>query len=110
MKIEINVLIMLVSLISLTASAADRRYDDKLVVIGSQLFQQNCAVCHGVNAGHHSIPQLARSIKEDGIQLGGVMPSFDDQLDDQQILALSAYSQSKWPDEIYPTWHNRHMQ
>ena len=127
---------MLASLVNLTASAADRWYDNKLVVSGSQLFQQNCAVCHGANAQgtkewkkadssghypppplngsahawHHSIPQLARSIKEGGIQLGGEMPGFGDQLDDQQILALIAYFQSKWPDEIYSTWHNRHMQ
>jgi mono/diheme cytochrome c family protein len=53
---------------------------------------------------------LVRSIKEGGIQLGGVMPGFGDQLDDQQILSLIAYFQSKWPDEIYQAWHNRHMQ
>jgi mono/diheme cytochrome c family protein len=41
---------MLASLLSLTAGAADRWYDDKLVANGSQLFQQKCAVCHGANA------------------------------------------------------------
>jgi mono/diheme cytochrome c family protein len=56
------------------------------------------------------IQQWARSIKEGGIQRGDVMPGFGDQLDDQQILALSAYFQSKWPEEIYQAWHNRHMQ
>jgi mono/diheme cytochrome c family protein len=136
MKYKIAGLIMLASLLSLTASAADRWYDEKLVVSGSQLFQQNCAACHGANAEgtkewkktdssghypppplngsahawHHSIPQLVRSIKEGGIQLGGVMPGFSGQLDNQQILALIAFFQSKWPDEIYRTWHNRHMQ
>lgn len=55
------------------------------------------------------IQQLSRSIKEGRIQLGGVMPGFGDQLDDQQILALIAYFQSKWPEEIYQAWHNRHM-
>ena len=55
-------------------------------------------------------PQLARSIKEGGIQLDGVMPGFGDQLDDQQILASTAYFQSKWPEGIYQAWHNRHMQ
>ena len=136
MKYKIAGLIMLASLPSLTARAADRWYDDKMVASGSQLFQQNCAVCHGANAQgtlewkksdasghypppplngsghawHHSIPQLARSIKEGGIQLGGVMPGFGGQLDDQQILAVIAYFQSKWADEIYRAWHNRHMQ
>jgi mono/diheme cytochrome c family protein len=136
MKYKIAGLIMLANLVNLTASAADRWYDNKLVASGSQLFQQNCAVCHGANAEgtkewkktdssghypppplngsahawHHSIPHLARSIKEGGSQLGGVMPGFGGQLDDQQILALIAYFQSKWPDETYRAWHNRHMQ
>jgi mono/diheme cytochrome c family protein len=59
---------------------------------------------------HHSIEQLARSIKQGGIQLGGVMPGFTDKLDDQQIQALIAFFQSKWPDEIYQPWHNRYIQ
>ena len=136
MKYTITALIILTSLLSLNASAADRWYDDKIIASGSQRFQHNCAVCHGANAQgtrewkktdssgrypppplngsahawHHSIPQLARSIKEGGIQLGGVMPGFGGQLDDQQILALIAYFQSKWPEEFYQAWHNRHMQ
>ena len=103
---------------------------------GEKLYIQHCAECHGANAEgtrewkktdasghyppsplngsahawHHSIPQLARSIKQGGQQLGGVMPGFADKLDDQQILALIAFFQSKWPTEIYDRWHNRHMQ
>jgi mono/diheme cytochrome c family protein len=92
MKYKITALIILAILLSFTASAADRWYDDKIVASRSQLFQHNCAVCHGANAQgtrewkktdfsgrypppplngsahawHHSIPQLARSIKQDG--------------------------------------------
>ena len=62
------------------------------------------------HAWHHSIPQLARTIKEGGIKLGGVMPPFGDKLSDQDVLAVIAYFQSKWPDEIYTSWHNRNMQ
>ena len=118
------------------AVAAERWFDEELVSTGAGLFQQHCAVCHGANAEgtldwkktdanghypppplngsahawHHSIAQLARSIKLGGKQLGGVMPGFADQLDDPQILALIAYFQSKWPDEIYQRWHDHHMQ
>ncbi|HUV23304.1 MAG TPA: cytochrome c [Gammaproteobacteria bacterium] len=133
MRLEIIGLLMLVSM---AASGGERWYDSEMVMTGTQLFQRNCAACHGANAEgtrewkktdatghyppppldgsahawHHSIPQLARSIKEGGIELGGVMPGFGDQLDSQQILALIAYFQSKWPEDIYQTWHNRHMQ
>jgi mono/diheme cytochrome c family protein len=123
-------------LLSMSAGATQPWYNAELVATGSQLFQQHCAECHGTNAEgtsewkktdasghypppplngsahawHHSIPQLTRSIKQGGQQLGGVMPGFGDKLDDQQILALIAFFQSTWPTEIYDRWHNRHMQ
>ena len=33
-----------------------------------------------------------------------------DELSDQDVLAMIAYFQSKWPDEIYQAWHDRNMQ
>ena len=129
-------MLLLAWLPALSANAADRWFDDKLVSTGAGLFQQHCAVCHGANAEgtrewkktdangnyppppldgsahawHHSIAQLARSIKQGGQQLGGVMPGFGDRLDDQQVLALIAYFQSKWPDRIYQIWQDQHLQ
>jgi len=128
--------ISILCLVSWNATAAERWFNQAVVEHGAQLFQQNCAVCHGANAEgtsdwkktdangnypppplngsahawHHSIPQLARSIKEGGIKLGGVMPPFADKLSDQDVLAVIAYFQSKWPDEIYAGWHDRNMQ
>ena len=128
--------ISILSLASLNTTAADRWFNQGVVNYGAILFQQNCAVCHGANAEgtsdwkkadtngnypppplngsahawHHSIPQLARTIKEGGIKLGGVMPPFADKLADQDVLAVIAYFQSKWPDKIYTQWHNRNMQ
>ncbi len=116
--------------------AAERWFNQGVADYGEQLFLQNCAVCHGANAErtkewkkpdangnypppplngtahawHHSIPQLTRSIKEGGKKLGGVMPPFGDKLSDQDVLAMIAYFQSKWPDEIYQAWHDRNMQ
>jgi len=129
-------IMLVLSLVSLNTAAADRWFNQGVVNYGAGLFQQNCAVCHGANAEgtadwkktdangnypppplngsahawHHSIPQLARTIKEGGIKLGGVMPPFGDKLSDQDVLAVIAYFQSKWPDEIYTSWHNRNMQ
>lgn len=117
-------------------AAAERWFDPPAVELGNQLFQQHCAACHGseaqgtenwkqtdadgiypppplngtAHAWHHSIPQLARSIKEGGVKLGGKMPPFGDRLNNGEILALIAYFQSKWPDELYQAWHQRFLQ
>ena len=117
-------------------AAAEPWFDEATVDHGDQLFQQNCAVCHGGNAEgtlewkqpdangnypppplngsahawHHSMQQLARSIKQGGIKLGGVMPAFGDKLSDQDVLAVIAYFQSKWPEKVYQAWHDRFMQ
>ena len=116
--------------------AAERWYSQAERDRGARLFQQNCAVCHGANAEgtadwkqrdangnlpppplngtahawHHSIPQLARSIKEGSIRLGGTMPPFGDKFSNRDVLALIAYFQSKWPDDLYARWHQRFMQ
>jgi mono/diheme cytochrome c family protein len=132
---KILVVPILVLLIS-PAAAAERWFNQDIVKYGNGLFQQNCAICHGSNAEgtrdwkktdangnyppppldgsahawHHPLAQLARSIKEGGIKLGGVMPPFGDKLSDQEVLAVIAYFQSKWPDEVYDPWHQRFMQ
>ncbi|MDH3631170.1 MAG: cytochrome c [Gammaproteobacteria bacterium] len=129
-------IVSLLCLASFNVAATERWFNQDVVDYGAKLFQQNCAVCHGVNAEgtkewkktdangnyppppldgsahawHHSIPQLARSIKEGGIKLGGVMPAFGDKLSDQEVLAVIAFFQSKWPDEVYKVWHDRNMQ
>jgi len=132
----INFLFFMLLPICGSTAAAERWFDQPVVELGNQLFQQHCAACHGseaegtknwkqpdangnypppplngsAHAWHHPLPQLARSIKEGGIKLGGVMPPFGDRLSNPEILAAIAYFQSKWPDEIYRTWHERFMQ
>jgi thiol:disulfide interchange protein DsbC len=115
------------------AQALDRWYDQASVQQGDQLFQQYCAVCHKPNAEgtadwkktdangklpppplngsahawHHDLKSLRLSIREGGIKLGGTMPPFKDQLNNDQIDALIAYFQSKWPDDLYHKWADR---
>ena len=129
-------IVILLLVTSYNSASAERWFTQAVVDYGAPRYQENCAVCHGVNAEgtkewkkldengnyppppldgtahawHHSIPQLARSIKEGGIKLGGVMPAFGDKLSDQEVLAVIAYFQSKWPDEVYKVWHERNMQ
>ncbi|MCP4390431.1 MAG: cytochrome c [Gammaproteobacteria bacterium] len=131
--------IAMVSLLVLAiapAAASERWFNQDIVEYGDKVFQQNCAVCHGSNAEgtrdwkktdangnypppplngsahawHHPIDQLARSIKQGGVKLGGVMPPFGNKLSDQEVLAAIAFFQSKWPNQVYDTWHQRFMQ
>ncbi len=136
MKLTGSVFGLLLALMSLESNAGDRWYKPTIVDKGQHLFQQTCAACHGPNAEatnnwkqtdadgnypppplngsahawHHSIPQLVRSIKKGGLDLGGIMPAFENRYTDQEILALIAYFQSKWPDKIYDIWHQNHVQ
>jgi hypothetical protein len=100
-------LISAISLLSLNSAASERWYNQTLVENGNYPPPPLNGSGH---AWHHSIPQLTRSIKEGGIKLGGVMPPFGDKLSDQDVLTLIAYFQSKWPDQVYKIWAQRHMQ
>ena len=126
---------ILLLVISGTAQAAgsDRWFSEEQVLRGSDLFQQNCASCHGRNAEstanwkqtdtngnyppppldgtahawHHPLDLLRRTILEGGAKIGGLMPAFNGKLSDDEIDAVIAYFQSKWSDEIYQNWAGR---
>lgn len=124
---------LLISLLfTATAQAESRWYDQATVDRGATLFEQNCASCHGINAEgtadwkktdtggnypppplngsahawHHNKELLTRTILEGGAKLGGSMPAFAGKLTKQEIDAVIAYFQSKWPDSIYQKWAN----
>lgn len=113
---------------------ATRWYSDAQVRAGSQIFQNNCAVCHGVqaqgainwqyrgpdgkfpppplngtaHAWHHPLAQLFQMVKE-GTQPAGNMPAWGGTLTDEEILATIAWFQSQWPDEVYQAWFEMEM-
>ena len=101
------------------------------VVLGREVFTQNCAVCHGAeaqgtvsdwreklddgsfpppplngsaHAWHHPQEVLLRVIDYGGEAMGGKMPAFIDVLEVDEKLAAVAYFQSFWTDEIYQQW------
>jgi len=117
-----------------TTNENKRWYRPHQVSLGEQLYKNHCASCHGnqaqgltadwkktladgsypppplngtAHAWHHPLPQLLRTIEQGGIPLGGVMPGFADKLKDNEKLAVIAYFQSYWPDEIYQYWLER---
>ena len=131
--IKLILVIGLATLSQISLAQEGRGYSSELVKQGAQLFQQNCAGCHGVNAAsvtnwqqkgedgkyspppldgtahtwHHSPNQLKKTIQQGGIQLGGSMPPFSAILNDAEMDAVIAYFQSKWPDDIYSKWAER---
>ena len=134
MRITLFIL-LLPFILNPAAHASERWFKPEIVENGRVLFQQTCAACHGMqaegtthwrqkdengnyppppldgsaHAWHHSIPQLVYSIKQCGVEYGGTMPGFADRYTDLEILALIAYFQSKWPDEIYRIWQKNHL-
>lgn len=115
------------------AAEMERWYSDAQVAAGKQIFQQNCADCHGQNAEatpdwkttdangnypppplngtahawHHDLELLRRTIREGGAKLGGQMPPFAEVLNPAEIDSVIAFFQSHWPDEIYQRWAGR---
>ncbi len=107
-----------------------RWYTAAQVTAGEPLYQANCAACHGADGSatadwrttdangnfpppplngtahtwHHPLEVLTGTIAEGGAAYGGVMPAFGSVLDADQRLAVVAYIQSWWTDEIYARW------
>lgn len=111
--------------------SAIRWYSSTQLERGRNVFSQNCAVCHGseaegtvtdwktrladgslappplngsAHAWHHPQEMLLRVINYGGESFGGNMPAFDDVLEESDKLAVIAYFQGFWSDEIYQQW------
>lgn len=117
-------LILLLS--SQIASADDRWYSDRHAKIGAGLYQQHCAVCHGKSAEgapnwtklgpdgfypppplngtahtwHHPLKSLYGTIMNGQNK----MPAWQGKLRKEETLAIIAWFQSQWSDEVYSAW------
>lgn len=123
-------MLLAVTIIYPTVQAESRWYDDDLLKKGTEIFRKNCVSCHGneaegtldwkktdangkypppplngtAHAWHHSIEVLKTTIREGGAKLGGLMPPFKDKLSDEDMDAVIAFFQSKWPEDLYQKW------
>jgi len=114
-----------------TPEPVARWYDFGLVSLGAKLFSANCAACHGqaavgasgwqtrgadgqypapplnssAHTWHHPFAMLLLKIKNGG--QGTAMPGWSGRLKDDEIKAIIAWFQSRWPDEIYTEWSRR---
>lgn len=108
-----------------------RWYNETQVSQGKALFQQYCAECHGAfaqgnpnwrqptdngrylppplngtgHAWHHPMAQLRDVITNGrGPDIPSDMPAWGNKLNPQEVDAVIAWFQSRWPDEIYQAW------
>lgn len=107
-----------------------RWYTEQQVADGEPLYQAHCAVCHGSDGSatpdwrttdangnypppplngtahtwHHPLDVLTETIAVGGSQYGGLMPGFGQAIEAEGRLAVIAYIQAWWPDEIYARW------
>ncbi len=98
---------------------------------GGELFEKNCAVCHGQkgegganwrqrdasgkfpppplngtgHAWHHPMKILRYVIKNGSPGGQGNMPAWKDKLSDAQIDEIIAWMQAQWPDQAYQAWY-----
>jgi mono/diheme cytochrome c family protein len=108
-----------------------RSSDFAQVSRGAKLYQMNCAECHGSqgqgapnwrqrdadgmfpapplngtgHAWHHPQRMLHHVIANGSPGGQGNMPAWGDQLSAEEIEAIIAWFQSKWPDQVYAAWH-----
>lgn len=108
-------------------------YKFEQVSAGARVFQENCAACHGKraegadnwrkagpdgnypapplngsgHAWHHPLNMLFHTIKNGSPGGQGNMPAWAGKLTDEEIVAVIAWFQSKWPQEIYQAWVQR---
>lgn len=113
----------------------ERWYAFQHVNLGSKVFQENCAACHGNlgegapdwkkigadgkypapplngtgHAWHHPLKMLFHVVKNGSPGGQGNMPAWREKLSDDEMVAAIAWFQSKWPDQIYDAWMQREM-
>ncbi len=113
--------VLLLAVVALAFAAGDGaeqrqvNADDEIIALGKQVYEQNCAACHGQqgeghvavaeapalneteHAWHHPDGQIQQLIMEGG----QIMPAFGDQLSREEIIAVVRYIQTWWtPDQL----------
>ena len=122
--------ILILAISACTSDDNKRWYSQQQAQAGQQIYQDNCATCHGksgqstihwrkpgadgrypapplngsAHTWHHSKAALLRQIRDGSIANGGSMPAFKHSLSEAQQLQVLAAVQAFWSDEIYNHW------
>jgi len=110
--------------------APQREFNAAQLVMGKQVFQKQCATCHGEQAQgdenwrktdadgnypppplngsghtwHHSTEVLKRVIFDGSPQGRGNMPAWKGKLSEEKVDAVIVWMQSTWPQPVYDAW------
>jgi mono/diheme cytochrome c family protein len=113
-----------------SVQSAERWYKPAHAAAGKQVYDIHCAACHRpgavgtpdwrqrdangllpppplngtAHAWHHPLAVLYKQIMEGSAPGVGSMPPMQGSLSRGEALAVIAYFQSLWPDEIYQAW------
>lgn len=124
------VLIFLMLASGLVHASQERWYKPSYVEAGKALYDNNCAACHQpaavgtekwrerdangllpppplngtAHTWHHPLSILYRQIMTGSAPGVGTMPPFKGRLSQAEALAVIAYVQSLWSDEVYDAW------
>jgi mono/diheme cytochrome c family protein len=130
LKLFAKASLAIISSMVLHENAESRWYEPEHAEIGRQLFEVHCASCHRsgaagaidwqkpddkgltrppplngtAHAWHHPLADLYRQIMRGSPPGVGNMPGFRGSLSRGEALAIIAYFQSLWTDEIYRAW------
>jgi mono/diheme cytochrome c family protein len=114
-------------------ATSGRWYPPEVLETGGALYRENCSSCHGEqaqgapdwrqrgpegkwpppplngtgHAWHHPLPALYQVIMNGSPAGSGNMPAWKGKLTREEVLAVIAWFQSQWPDEIYVAWARR---
>lgn len=123
--------ILLICLFSTPAFALERWFKPIHAELGEALYRDNCSVCHGLSgegaknwrqpdaqefmpapplngtghAWHHPLKSLYQTIMQGSPGGRGNMPAWAGRLNQERVLAIIAWFQSQWTDEIYAAWY-----
>jgi len=130
MPLHKTLIALLLVALPFAVQAGERWYRPAHAAIGKQLYAEHCAGCHRPDASgdpdwrqpdaqgllpppplngtahswHHPLAVLYRQIMRGSAPGVGDMPSFQGKLSQGEALAIIAWFQSLWPDEIYAAW------
>lgn len=118
------------------ATKEDARFNVANIARGAQIYQENCAQCHGPEAqghpdwrhakqqGYAAAPPLdgtgpAAKMKKfeiiavikNGVKYDGqpVMPGWKGRVSEQDIDDVITWFQALWPSDVYASWQKRNL-
>jgi mono/diheme cytochrome c family protein len=128
-----KIIILVIGFLLLSGCGNDNDNKIESTALGKNVFNKNCAVCHGkqaqglvknwkkpiagvypapplngtAHAWHHSPKILLETINSGGTKLGGTMPAFNNKLNKEEKQAILDYLHSLWPENIQKKYNTR---